>query len=88
MKKQPAYTQAQPPTQKGDILTPSDGYRRLALDILFPPIHKLNCGEDIETHLAFILSRRARVCFQLLDKDPDVMIEAILKRNGLEIVKR
>ena len=75
------------PVAKGGICTPSDGYRVLAANILIPAVKETASGdtEIIERGLSFLLSKRAETCFTLLDINPNVAIEAILKENGLEL---
>ncbi len=70
------------------ICTPSDGFRVLAEKILLPAIKETTSDdtEIVERSLSFLLSRRAETYFALLDIDPEIVIKAILKENGLEIV--
>ena len=71
------------PRDRGDINTPSDGYRTLAADILLPVIEAINAGQQFERNLAVLLSERSRKWLWLLGLDPDVVVERVLKRNGL-----
>lgn len=72
---------------KGEFITPSDGYRALAVDLLLPTIEGIDRGRQLERNIGFLLSKRARALFMLLDIDPDRATAAVLGRNGIEIIR-